>query len=257
MPVLSCPTCKSRQPAGLGSCPQCGSALILTCPGCHAELASGSRFCNLCGARLEPAAGPSCPGCHAELEPGSRFCNFCGHGLEIALPTQPASPHLPCVQAHAGTDQEPDDRQASFVQVAEGQQTCANAAPESNVEQPTPHGAGVQCECPHCELHWYTEDLGQFVECRECNGRFFISEEGAIPGRVVECPHCEISFYSEEFGRAVTCGECTGLFTFDGKGEPLGKQVSCPHCEIGFYSEDLDQKVKCPECSEPFTPVEK
>ncbi|HTO10600.1 MAG TPA: adenylate/guanylate cyclase domain-containing protein, partial [Candidatus Binatia bacterium] len=56
---MTCPQCRTDNPAENRFCDQCGAPLEARCPQCGAALRAGARFCGACGHRLGAAAAPA------------------------------------------------------------------------------------------------------------------------------------------------------------------------------------------------------
>lgn len=100
--MVTCPHCRTPQPAAASFCDWCGGTLYADpaspsipeaaerCATCGTAIRHGSLFCDNCGTALTkgPAAVPNvqprqCRDCGAQVQPESSFCDLCG----AALPT--------------------------------------------------------------------------------------------------------------------------------------------------------------------------
>ena len=91
--AVSCPSCRTSNPAGSKFCSSCGGSLApptVSCPSCQASNPAGSKFCSSCGTSLAPVA-KTCAGCGAQLGADAKFCPGCGKPAADAGPTPPAT----------------------------------------------------------------------------------------------------------------------------------------------------------------------
>jgi class 3 adenylate cyclase/tetratricopeptide (TPR) repeat protein len=56
---VSCPVCRSENPAGAKFCKDCGTRLSAVCPSCGSSTLPDARFCSECGTVLGAAAAPT------------------------------------------------------------------------------------------------------------------------------------------------------------------------------------------------------
>jgi membrane protease subunit (stomatin/prohibitin family) len=95
--TVSCPSCRTVQPAGNKFCSSCGGALPIAagrCSACGFDNPANAHFCAQCGQPLSSQLA-HCPSCGAELAPSQRFCSSCGTAI--------AGPGAPAAEAGQGT----------------------------------------------------------------------------------------------------------------------------------------------------------
>ena len=58
---MSCPVCRSENPAGAKFCKDCGTRLSAVCPSCGSSTLPDAKFCNECGTVLAGSTAVASP----------------------------------------------------------------------------------------------------------------------------------------------------------------------------------------------------